>query len=135
MDPRSKNIGAFIRSNIGILPQTALAGTFTGPSVDRQDFDSAVIHGMTGAATGTPTTQSVIYKLQDSADDSSFEDVANVDLAAMIADNDNGELDVNLSGLRRYVRLAAVVAFTGGSSPAIPIAATLTLGGARSRPV
>lgn len=135
MNPGSKDIGAYIKSADGIKPQSASAGTINGPSFDRQDFDSAVLHGQVGAATGTPTTQSVIYKLQDSSDDSTFEDFEDGDIDAIEANDTSAELDLNLSGARRYVRVVAVVAFTGGTSPTVPIASTLTLGGARTRPV
>jgi hypothetical protein len=55
-------------------------------------------------------------------------------LAALTANNTEAEVNVDLSGLKRYVRVVTTVTFTAGTSPAIPVAAAVVLGGAESLP-
>jgi hypothetical protein len=47
----------------------------------------------------------------------------------LTADNTEAEKNVELTGARRYIRAVTTVTFTGGASPTIPVAATLTLAG------
>lgn len=133
MNPRTTNIGAYIQLLFCIIAQSASAGAINGPSIDRTGFFSCVLHGVAGAATGSPSAQSVIYKLQHSDDESTWEDFGDA-ADALTADNGQVELDVDLSGAKRYVRCVATVALTGGSSPTLPVAGTLALGGADRLP-
>lgn len=127
------DVGAQVKSMRGISPQSTAAATVNGPAIDRQDFFSAVLAGITGAATGSPTAISVIYKLQDSADGSTgwvdFGGSVTVD-----AVNEHGRVDVNLGSAKRYIRAVAVVSFTGGTTPQINIGAVVALGGAQIKP-
>lgn len=136
MIPQRNNIGAYINAVTGIKPTNATT-TVNGTGVDRLAYGSATLFAAVGAASGSPSAQSVTYKLQDSADDSTYADISTETsaLAAMTADNATGQLDIDLTGLRQYVRVVATVSLTGGTSPAIPIAATLVLGGASVLPV
>jgi len=130
-----RNIGQYIALTKAINPTNASAGTINGASVDRSGYLSAVLHVACGAASGTPTAQTVDAKIQESADGSSWSDVSGAAITQITADNSEQELNLNLSGRKQYIRAVVTVAFTGGTSPAIPVAATLALGGAVSKPV
>jgi hypothetical protein len=137
-----RNIGALIKSIKGINPANAAAGTTNGAAIDRAGvqgknfFQSCVLKGACGAATGAPTTQSVNQKLQDSADGSTgWADIAGAAIAALVADNTEAQVDVDLSGAKRFIRVVSLVAFTGGTSPAIPVSAEVILGPAMELPV
>lgn len=134
--PIFRNIGAYIASKLGVAPQSASAGTINGAAIDRLGFGSAVLVAECGAATGAPTTRTVNSKLQQSADGSTgWTDVTNAATPTLSADNGIAEADIDLSGCHRYVRQAIVAAFTGGTSPAIPVSGTVVLGGAQELPV
>lgn len=127
----------------GIAPQALAAATANGTGVDRVsaagEFASCCIAAVTGATSGTPTTETATFKLQDSADNSSFADYVPPGLAAaptlvLSAANTAGQLGIDLSGARQYVRVVCTNAFTGGSSPTLLVAAALVLGGAQVDP-
>jgi hypothetical protein len=131
-----KNVGAFIKVVKGIDPVNAGAGAINGPAIDRQEFNSAVLKVSCGAAAGGPSAQTVDGKLQDSADGTTgWGDLAGAAVAQLTADNAEGQVNVDLSGAKRYIRTVATVAFTGGTTPAIPVAAEVVLGGATELPV
>jgi hypothetical protein len=108
----------------------AAAFSLEGSSLDAEDFDSLLIEVKSGASTGTPTTIAVDAKLQDSANGSAWADVAadaanpSVAITQITAVNTSRFLEINRSGLRRYVRMVFTVAFTGGSTPAIGLSAS-----------
>jgi hypothetical protein len=130
-----RNVGGFIKALAAFKAAASAAATITGPAIDRTGYGSCVLHHQCGDATGGPTTQTVSCKLQDSADGSTgWADVAGAAPAALTANNAAAEVDVDLSGARRYVRVVETVAFTGGTSPAIPVAGTIVLGGASALP-
>jgi len=125
-----RNIGAYVQHGQVIVLNDS--GTTTnGASLDRSGKLSAVIMAQAGAASGTPTTQTYDVKLQDSADGTTFADITTVTSAVtqITADDTVEVLDIELTNVRKFVRLSTTVAFTGGTSPAWPCAATLVLGG------
>ena len=128
-----RHVGSLIKVVKAVNPTNATADV-TGSSVDRTDYLSGVLHLACGAASGAPTAQSVSAKIQHSDDGSTWAD-AGIATSALTANNSEVELDVNLAGLKKYVRVVVLVSFTGGTSPAIPVAATLVLGGARVKSV
>jgi hypothetical protein len=137
MHPASNDIGAYIKQEVGLKPiNSAASATNKGAAIDRLGFDSGVLHAMVGAAAGGPSAQSAIFKLQesDTTTDGDFADVTGASLAAMTADNASGYLDINLQGFKRYIRVVCTVALTSGSTPTLPVAATITLGGGDSLP-
>lgn len=87
-----------------------------------------------GAPTGTPTSFSVTVKLQDSADNSTFADVAGKTTGALAAAG-VAEISFDPSTLRRYIRLNRVVATSGGTSPTVPNGAEILLGDPQRRPL
>jgi hypothetical protein len=129
-----RDIWRHLRAVAGINPTASAAATINGSAVDRfgssQGADSAVLHVACGAATGSPSAQTVDGKLQDSADGSTdWQDIGDA-ITQLTADDTSGESPgINLSNKRRYVRSVVTVGFTGGSTPAIPVAATICLGG------
>jgi hypothetical protein len=131
-----RNVGQTIRPVKAIKVQSSAAATINGPSIDRLGFHSAVIEHICGDATGSPSAQSVASKLQHSdATGSGFADVSPaVAPAALTANDTEAEVNVDLSGLKRYIRVVTTVSFTAGTSPAIPVAAVVVLGGAESTP-
>lgn len=132
-----RNIGAFIRPAVGTLPQDASAGTINGAAIDRmspggtdESFESCTLQAVAGAATGSPSAQTVDSKLQESSDGSTgWTDITSAAVTQIAADDTQATVDVDLSGIKRYIRTVTVVAFTGGSSPTIPVAASVILGG------
>ena len=137
MNPNSNDIGAYIKSVVGIKPTNSAASAPTnGAALDRLGFDSAVAHCLIGSAAGSPTGISATFKLQesDTTDNGDFADVTGAALAAMTANDASGRLRLNLSGRKRYIRVVCAVALTAGSSPTLPIAASVQLGGARNLP-
>jgi hypothetical protein len=137
MHPSNNDIGAYIKQAVGLKPtNSAASATNKGGAIDRLGFSSAVLHAQVGAAAGGPSAQSATFKIQesDTTTDGDFADVADAALEAMTADDASGYLDLNLQTLKRYIRVVCTVALTGGSTPTLPVAATVTLGGADTLP-
>jgi len=131
---QTHNIGALIKAFLGVAPGARSAGAVNGPAIDRMGYGSATITVVTGAETGTPSARSSTCKLQDSADGSTgWADIAGASVAVAAVDS-VGEVDVNLAGAKRYVRVVNTTAFTGGTSPTLLSSATLVLGGADKLP-
>lgn len=127
------NIGHKVKTVLSIVPVSQAAGTVEGTSTDRLNFQSCRIAGMVGSVINDPSSQSVTFKLQHSDDDVTFTDVTGGGVTAITADDTITHLDFDLGGTKRYVRLYATVAFTGGvPAPSIPIAGLLILGGSTS---
>lgn len=133
-----RNVGGLVTSRTALRPQASVAAaafSLLGLGIDREAFQSALFKAVLGAVTGAPTSFSVSTKLQDSADNSTFADVAVsqsnplVTIADLIAINTSGVLEVDLSGLRRYIRLVHTVTFVAGTAPTIFIADECILGG------
>lgn len=132
----SRNIGGEVTIKDVIRPRaSAAAGTYgvTGATIDRSNFTSMLVEVKTGASAGTPDSFAVDAKLQDSADGSSWADVAAsasnpaVAITQITAVNTSRFLEIDLSGLRRYVRMVAQVAFSGGSTPTVGLSASAAL--------
>ena len=129
-----RDIDRMMKMEKGVKPVDAAAGAQNGPAIDRRsstgDGASAVLHVTIGDASGGPSTQSVIGKMQDSATgNSDWQDIGSATADMTGDDEDESTLNLNLVGIRRFIRGVVTVAFTGGSTPAIPIGATLCIGG------
>lgn len=129
-----RDIGSLIKLETGIIPEDSDAATINGPSINRLGFGSAVLHHSAGAASGSPTGQVVASKLQDSADESVWADLTGAAPSDLIADDKDSEVDVDLKGAREFIRTVMAVSFTAGTSPAIPVSATIVLGAAQTLP-
>ena len=133
------NIGALAVPISGVRPQSASAGVINGASIDRAAHNlplSCVLHQNVGALGGAPTTTSVVTKLQDSADNTTFADYAPASAnsvvqacAALTATNTDNLANINISSARRYIRAVTTVAFTGGTSPTALVAAAVVIAG------
>jgi hypothetical protein len=133
-----KDVGASLRVVTGQVPVLSAANAaLKGAAIDRSGFNSCVLHQARGAADGGPSAHSLDSQVQhsDTTTDGDFEDLPGVEgsAVALTAAGQN-ELDINLSGAKRYIRVVSVIAFTDGSTPKIPIAVTVVLGGATEPP-
>lgn len=137
MHASSSNIGAFIRTAgttgtvQGYPPFLISASTDYGDAFTYVGSQSAVLTAATGAATGSPTEQTVTVSLQSSADGSTWTDVPDT-AVALTGDEKSGEVDINLALITSghdKLRVKVVVALTGGTSPKQSVAAIVTLGG------
>lgn len=130
------NIGELVELVKGINPVDSAAATINGPSVNRNTKGGAsgVLHLATGATTGAPTSFTVDAKLQDSDDDVAFADVPSASVAQITAvdsDAETGNIKFRDQPGRKFLRAVVTVAFVGGTTPTIAVAATIALGGSR----
>lgn len=139
------NIGAYIQtvgaSNAiqGYPPVALAAGTDYGDAITLDGAKSCTLTGMTGAATGSPTSYSVAYSLESSAT-SNFASATAVENSTitLTADEKAGEVDVDLTTLTSghlYLRVKVVATLSGGSSPKALCGATVALGGKGTLPI
>lgn len=128
-----QNIGGQVTIKNLLRPANQVAAAafaLVGSTLDCESLESLLIEVKTGAATGTPTTLAVDGKLQDSADGSTWADVAAdaqnpvVAITQITAVDISRFIEVNRRGLRRYLRMVFTVAFTGGSTPAVGLSAS-----------
>lgn len=140
-----RNIGAQLKTAMGPPAKAETPATVNGPAIDRmgivsaQGYLSCVLHGQCGSATGSPTAQSYIAKLQDSATSggtyADFTDSeGNGALTAITADDTDGRTNIDLSSAKRFVRVVRIVALTAGTTPALPCSETVVFGGAGELP-
>jgi hypothetical protein len=120
----------------GIWPEDASAGAINGFKIDRRAASgvtggaSAYLNVQCGAATGTPSAQTVDGKLQDSADGSSdWQDIGDAITTITTDDSAAESPGINLTNKREWIRAVVTVGFTDGSTPTIPVAASVTFGG------
>jgi hypothetical protein len=90
---------------------------------------SGNVQAEVGAASGAPTSFTVDVKLQhgDKADGTDMAD-AGIALTQLSADNTNTAKDIDMVGLKRYIRAVATVAFVDGTTPKIPVNVKFVLG-------
>jgi hypothetical protein len=81
---------------------------------------------------GAPSSFSVAGKLQTSSDGvTNWQDLPNAAIQPITAPG-QARVNVQLGGSLGFVRAVVTPSFVGGASPAIPIAATIILGGNNS---
>lgn len=133
----SKKLGESAKVTAGIAPGVFAAGDLTPLVIDRFGFEDAIVHLKVGAATGTPTSQSVTLKVQTGniANGSDMADVTGDTITALTADGLEAELNLDLAGYKRYLQVVPTVAFTAGTTPKIPVAAVVVLGKPMTIPV
>lgn len=128
-----------VKGGIAAQADTASAAT-NGTGFDRTGYMSCKAHLSVGAATGSPTTSTVAFKLQDSADNSTFADfVPNTGAASIAAVSGKtaasfNEVSINLLGAKKYIRAVGTSVIAGGTSPTQPYAVALVMGGALNEP-
>ena len=125
-----------IVEKVGIIPEDSAAATINGPFVDRKDCESLLLKGYAGAETGSPTSKTVDFKLQD-ADTlagAGSADVTGGALTTITADDADEKLDIDARGVKQFVRMVCVVAFVSGSTPTCPVAGTIIFGNTKKTP-
>lgn len=112
------NVGQML-STIDLLPMQSVTATGNGTGVDVQQFVGEISVLLASKATAG-TTPTLDVKLQDSADNSTFADIAG---AAFTQVTDAGssaavlhKITVNVGAVKRYIR--AVKTIGGTASPA-----------------
>ena len=135
-----KNMGKLLKpqSSIGIQNYDH-SGDITGTGVDRTGYFAAVAHCKVGTATGSPTTQDLVFKVQHSdelasgyvdfpaSDNGPNSDPTTVTISA---DDSLGKLNLNLEVAKKYLRLVldqSASDLSGGTSPAIDVSADFVL--------
>jgi len=131
------NIGSIVQEITSIFPAaTQAAGTVNGSSIDRQLHQlplSCLLHLVLGAVTGAPSATSVVATLQHAPDNATwtaflYDGTHTAQVTGSAATTDyNYAVDLALA--YRYLRVSAVVSFTGGSSPSVYLESGLILGG------
>jgi hypothetical protein len=140
------NVGGDSTSKTSLRPLAqAAAATYSlkGAGVDMQNFESCVLHVMSGVTSGTPDSFAVDCKLQESTvdTDGSYTDVATnpqnplVTITQITTANADRRIEIDRRGLKRWVRPVFTVAFVSGTSPKLNLAATFVCGGAVFKPV
>ena len=130
--------------NIKVMPYTSAT------AIDRDGFLSGILAVQTGSVGGGPSAMAVkitvtecdtesgnytpaadklipIDKALDAAGSASFE--------ADVKGNKLMNIDLDFVGCKRYVKVAAVATFTGGSGPSCTLTCALALGDPTEMPV
>ena len=125
-----------IKPFTAVRPQDAAAGAINGEAIDRSGYDYGLFIVEAGAASGSPSAQTVDAKLQECATSGgTYTDVTGDTMTQIIADNKQGTIKTNLKGLKTFVRLVVTPGFTGGSTPKVPVSASCVLGPEPVQPV
>lgn len=102
------------------------AGTVNGTAINALAlgnwYEEATALINVAAATGTPSSFSLVVKLQESDDDSTYTDVSGVTVT--IATTGLHNLDYAPGSLKKYRRHVATLTFVGGTSPTLPYTIT-----------
>ncbi len=140
MNPAISGPGPDIKNQIGTVPASA-AATVVGDAIDVRGFTHLVLEGVTGAATGTPTTQALDAKVTHSdSSGGSYTDyqpggtAASGAISQITANNTRKRKVIPLSGCKGFVKISKTLAFTGGSSPTLPHYVGVSLSGAQVMP-
>lgn len=138
--PNMSQIGAFVDLKAGVVPAARSAGSVNGTGFDRTNYQSCVLGVQTGAVTGAPDAQSATAKIQHSSDDGSSDAYADYTMPngvaaslAVTGASSIGELDVDLAGAKKYIRVVLTTAFTAGTAPTLADGAFLACGGKVSK--
>lgn len=134
-----RNVGGLVTTKTALRPQASTGAAsygLAGLAINRSDFQSALIKITAGAKTGTPTTVNVKAKVQHcDTEGGTYADIAvgpaNPAVAVSDITDQNQEryLELDLSGLKEFIKVVFEVAFTGGSTPSIFLASEAVLGG------
>lgn len=121
-----------VAGNVPVSTGTSVDGT----GVSRAGYDHITIACQTGAASGTPTSYSATFKLQESdslstgyTDVTTTQNNGNAVSAAITADNTVAKILIDARGLKKYVRVNVTAAMTGGSTPKALVASTMIFAG------
>lgn len=134
-----RNVGGLVTTKTALRPQSSSGAAsygLAGLAINRSDFQSMLLKVVSGAKSGSPTTVTVKAKVQHcDTEGGTYTDVATgpANTAVAISDitdqNQERFLELDLSGFKEFLKVAFEVSFTGGSSPAVLLAAEAVLGG------
>ncbi|MCK5237501.1 MAG: hypothetical protein KAR06_11010 [Deltaproteobacteria bacterium] len=128
-----RDTGGDVKTITGFMPQNDTGGSnVDGAIVDRKGFLSMVATLLFGATTGAPSNIVTVFTLEH-GDAANLSDKADVQILATTtvptaAGGDTVEAAIDLRPLKRYVRIKETTTFTAGTTPAIDLAAAITLG-------
>lgn len=129
------DIGHEIKFNRAISPHSDNGAGEDGAAIDRLGYQSALLAIDVGAVSGTPNSfavNAVLYESADgttgwtSVDDSAITEITTIDTKQV--------KEINLAGLKRYIKAVLQVEFVNGTSPEVLVAGALILGGADTLP-
>ncbi len=113
-----------------------------GAGIDQLSFagcESLLAICAAGAPTGSPTSFSAVFTLEDSNDGSSWATVKDRngdDLTVTLDESGEvGQLHIRPDECRRHVRLNRTITITGGTSPMVPTVGFLIFGGPKVGPL
>lgn len=131
MTVRATNIGDLIELISGHNPTATGTTTITGAAINRERGSdeslarSCVLQARVGTNAGGSLT-SVDSKLQESADGSTgWTDISGAAITQLTSDETEDEVDVNLIGVKKFIRVVTAVVATGLSG----VSANVALGG------
>lgn len=127
-----KSVYDAVKSEVSLVAATRTANA-NGTGVDTKGYNSAKAVICAGDIDLASTDETYAFKIQDSADNSTFADVSGL-TTTITADNQIKNIRIDGLGtiVRRYVRVVLTV---GGTTPSIPCSAVIELGNAYSEPV
>lgn len=127
---------AFVGFATAFAPQ-AVSGSsdVNGATIDKRALSygnrEAIADIFAGALVSNPSVISLTCRWQDSANGSAWTDITDTTIAdapiVISAANTRNQMGIRLESTRQYVRLVCLPAFTGGTSPALNLAASLLL--------
>lgn len=143
--PKLNNLYHSVKPYIGLPPKANVTtDADNGTAIDYRALDQfhsgqALIH--VGAATGSPSSFSIVYTLEHSTDNSTWVTApgalssAHADATVTVTAAGIYQLPFEPDALRRYHRIKRAVTITGGTSPTVPNGAVLLYGDPRRQPV
>ena len=120
-----------IKAVVSLVPATRTASA-NGTGVDTLGYNSALIVINAGDIDLTTGDETYAFKVQDSADNSTFADISGA-TTTVTADNQTKLIRVDGLGtsVDRYIRVVATLA---GTTPSAPCDATVLLGNGYNKP-
>jgi len=112
----------------------ANAAAASGSAVDRKGYDGAVILCTVGATGGAATSMSMAFKVEEGNNDGEWAAISGK-TATLTAKDSSSEINIDLSGVKRYVRVVVTGTLTGGTAPTGYCGAVVALGQSRNLPV
>jgi hypothetical protein len=130
------NVGYHVVPKAGTVPLANAAGTRYGAAIDARGYGSLVLLAQVGAATGTPTSYTADFSLEESADGTNnWTAVTGSGVTQITADDKLERKDFDCAKLSKaYVRVKEVIAITGGTTPKVPASSCVLLGGGHYPP-
>lgn len=130
--------------NVKVIPYTS------GNAIDHDGFLSGILAISVSAPTGSPTAAAIKVSITESeTSDGTFTAVKDKNVVIGETINDSGEVtfavdktnglvsnvDLDLVGCKRYVKLTCAVSFTGGTTPSSTNTYAVALGDPAKMPV